>query len=226
MLAEVLAMLQLRPGATVADGTLGGAGHATAMLQATAPNGFLYGCDRDGAAIEAATQRLSGHAGRFEIRRGHFGELKGWVPAGSCDALLLDLGVSSHQLDSAGRGFSFSHDGPLDMRMDDRQAVTAAELVNGLPVGELARIFWELGEERQARRIAGRIARARESRVIETTAELAAIVEQVSPRRGRKSHPATKVFQALRIAVNDELNGVRAGLTGAVTLLNPAGVWR
>ncbi len=145
LLAEVLAGLKLRPGARIADGTVGGAGHAAAMLTASSPDGWLYGCDRDGAAVEAATTRLNeaGFAGRFEIRRGNYSELADWVPLASCDAVLLDLGVSSPQLDHAERGFSFQHDGPLDMRMDLRQPLTAAGLVNSWSEAELVRIFRE-----------------------------------------------------------------------------------
>ena len=223
LLAEVIAQLQLRPGGIVADGTLGGAGHAAAMLGATSPNGFLFGCDRDGAALEAATRKLAEFAGRFEVRRGSYAELVDWVPVGGCDAVLLDLGVSSHQLDTAERGFSFSHDGPLDMRMDDRQALTAETLVNELDAVELARIFWEYGDETQSRRIAAWIVRTREARRIRTTGELAAIIEEAAPRRGRRTHPATKVFQALRLAVNEELAGVRAGLAAALAILKPGG---
>ncbi len=223
LLAEVLDQLQLRAGAVVADGTLGGAGHAVAMLQATSPTGFLFGCDRDGVAVETAVARLAGYAGRFEVRRGHYAELADWVPAGSCDAVLLDLGVSSYQLDTAARGFSFSHDGPLDMRMDDRQSLTAETLVNELDAVALAKIFWEYGDEAQSRRMAARIVQTRAARRIRTTGELAALLEHVAPRRGRRTHPATKVFQALRIAVNDELAGVRAGLAAALVLLRPRG---
>src|SRR5436190_11409094 len=152
MMSEVLAALQPRPGGRYLDCTLGGGGHAAAILAASTPNGWLFGCDRDGAAIEAATRRLTdaGFAGRFEIRRGNFSEMAGWIPPGSCDGMLLDLGVSSPQLDEAIRGFSFQRDGPLDMRMDLRQSLTAAELVNGGSEAELARIFWEFGDEPQA----------------------------------------------------------------------------
>src|SRR5215831_11565755 len=130
MMAEVLAALRPAPKGSYADGTLGGAGHAAAMLAASSPTGWLYGCDRDGVAIEAGNRRLAEYAGRFELRRGNFADLAEWVPAGSCDGVLLDLGVSSVQLDTAGRGFSFQSDGPLDMRLDIRQPLTAAELVN------------------------------------------------------------------------------------------------
>jgi len=223
LLAEVLEQLALRPGGVVADGTLGGFGHAAAMLTTTSPNGFLYGCDRDGAAVSLAGERLAGFAGRYDVRRGHYGQLAEWVPTASCDAVLLDLGVSSHQLDTPGRGFSFSHDGPLDMRMDDRQVLTAAQLVNELDAAALAKIFWEFGNESQSRRFAARIVQQRAVRTFRTTGELAAAIEAVAPRRGQRTHPATKVFQALRIAVNDELSGVRAGLDAAVVSLKPGG---
>ena len=130
MMAEVLDALKPKPGGRYADGTLGGAGHAAAVLAASSPTGWLFGCDRDGDAVEAARARLAEFAGRFEIRRGNFAELREWIPAGSCDGVLLDLGVSSPQLDVAERGFSFQNDGPLDMRMDTRQPLTAADLVN------------------------------------------------------------------------------------------------
>ncbi len=192
MVAEVLAALRPEPGGRYADGTIGGAGHAAAILAASSPSGWLYGCDRDGAAVEAAKRKLAEFAGRFEIRQGNFAELADWVPPGSCDGVLLDLGVSSPQLDEAERGFSFQQDGPLDMRMDRRQAVTAASLVNEASVEELAKIFWELGGERNARRFARAIGREREHRRFETTRQLAELIEQLAPRRGRKAHPATK----------------------------------
>ena len=139
MLAEVLENLKPRPGGTYADGTVGGAGHAAAILAASSPTGWLYGCDRDGAAIEAARRRLADFDGRFELRQGNFAGLSGWVPPGSCDGVLLDLGVSSPQLDQAERGFSFQRDGPLDMRMDREQALSAADLLNSAPEEEIGR---------------------------------------------------------------------------------------
>jgi len=223
MLAEVLEALAPKDGGRYVDGTIGGGGHAAAILDASSPTGWLYGCDRDGAAVEAAARRLAPYAGRFELRRGSYADLAGWVPAASCDGVLLDLGVSSPQLDDARRGFSFQQDGPLDMRMDDRQSQTAAELVNMATVEELSRIFREYGGERESRRFARALALARETRPFATTSQLAAFIERLSPRHGRKTHPATKVFQALRIAVNDELGQLRRGLDAALGLLKSGG---
>ena len=223
MLAEVLAALRPRAGGRYADGTTGGAGHATAILAASSPTGWLSGCDRDGVAVEAAGARLAEFAGRFELRRGNFSELSGWVAAKSCDGVLLDLGVSSPQLDVAERGFSFQNDGPLDMRMDSRQALSAAELVNTASAEEIAKIFWEYGDERDSRRFARAIVHDRELRRFTTTRQLAELIERISPRHGKKAHPATKVFQALRIAVNDEIGSLERGLIGALKILKPGG---
>jgi 16S rRNA (cytosine1402-N4)-methyltransferase len=223
MAAEVLDALKPRPGGRYVDGTIGGAGHAAIILAATSPTGWLFGCDRDGDAVEAARARLAEFAGRFEIRRGNFAELAGWVPAAGCDGVLLDLGVSSPQLDCAGRGFSFQHDGPLDMRMDTRQSLEAADLVNGAGAEELAKIFFEFGGESESWRFAKAIVRDRESRKFQTTRQLAELIEKISPRHGKKAHPATKVFQALRIAVNDEMGSLKRGLDAAVKTLRPGG---
>ena len=222
MLAEVLEALQPKAGCNYADGTLGGGGHAAAVLRASAPDGRLFGMDRDEAALEAAQQRLGEFAGRFELRRGNFSELADWVPHGSCAGVLLDLGVSSPQLDRAERGFSFA-EGPLDMRMDHRQAMTAADLVNGESEFELAKLFWELGEERQSRRFAKGIVERRKVKPFTNTKDLADFIERLAPRHGKRTHPATLVFQALRIAVNDELNSLREGLAAAVKILQPGG---
>lgn len=223
MVAEVLAALRVKPGGRYADGTIGGGGHAAVILTASAPTGWLSGCDQDGAAIEAALERLAEFAGRFEIRRGNFAELADWVAAGSCDGLLLDLGVSSPQLDSAERGFSFQQDGPLDMRMDTRQSLTAAELVNTLDADELAKIFWEFGGEEQARRFARAIEGDRRQRPFTSTGQLAGLIEHLAPRRGQRTHPATKVFQALRLAVNDEIGALGRGLAAGLKILKPGG---
>jgi len=222
--AEVLTALRPRPGGRYADGTLGGAGHAASILRASSPTGWLYGCDRDGVAVEVAGARLAGEfTGRFEIRRGNFAELAEWVPAGSCAGVLLDLGVSSPQLDTAERGFSFQQDGPLDMRQDDRQRLTAGDLVNGADEVELARIFFEYGGERDSRRFARALVHDRAQRAFTSTRQLAELIERLAPRHGKKAHPATKVFQALRIAVNDEIGSLKRGLAAAVTLLAPGG---
>ena len=225
MVTEVLAALKPGANGRYADGTIGGAGHAHAILSASSPNGWLYGSDRDGAAVEAATRRLeeAGFAGRFEIRRGNFSEMAEWIPPASCDGVLLDLGVSSPQLDDADRGFSFQRDGPLDMRMDLRQPVTAAELVNSWNEAELARVFWDYGDEPQARRLARAIVQERQGRRFETTGQLAALIERLAPRHGKKKHPATRVFQALRMAVNDESRSLKSGLAAACALLKPSG---
>src|SRR2546428_8505909 len=184
MLAETLAALRPRPGGRYAEGTVGFGGHSAAILAASLPEGWLYGCDRDAVAVEAARTRLAQLTGRFEIRQGNFADLADWVPAESCEGVLLDLGVSSPQVDAAERGFSFQQEGPLDMRMDSRQRFTAAELVNDASAEELARIFWELGGEREARRRARAIARDRERRRFATTRRLAALIERILPRDG------------------------------------------
>jgi len=223
LITEVVQALQVRPGSHCADGTVGGGGHAEAMLRASAPNGRLWGCDRDGTALEAAKARLSPFAGRFDLRQGNYADLAQWIGPASCDAALLDLGVSSPQLERAGRGFSFQQDGPLDMRMDQSEGRTAADLLNRLDETELARIFWEYGGEESSRRVARAIVNDREARPFERTLQLAGLLERILPRGGHKSHPATKVFQALRIAVNDELGSLRRGLAGAVEILKPGG---
>ena len=224
MAAEVLGALRPHPAGRYADGTLGGAGHAAQLLAASSPTGWLSGCDRDGVAVEAATARLAEKfAGRFVIRRGNFSELADWIAEQSCDGVLLDLGVSSPQLDVAERGFSFQNDGPLDMRMDHRQALTAAALVNETGAEDLANIFWQYGDERDSRRFAKAIVHDRALRKFETTKQLADLIERLAPRHGKKAHPATKVFQALRIAVNDEIGSLKRGLEAAVKILKPGG---
>lgn len=219
----MLDALAPRPGGRYVDGTLGGAGHAAAILEASSPTGRLYGFDRDGAALEAAATKLAVFAGRFELFRANFGDMAENVAENSCDGVLLDLGVSSPQLDWPERGFSFQNDGPLDMRMDQRQDLTAAKLVNEADAEELARIFWEFGGEENSRRIARAIALDRETKPFERTLELAGLIERISPRAGRKAHPATKVFQALRIAVNGEIDSLKRGLEGALNILRPGG---
>ncbi len=223
LLVEVLAALAPRSGGRYADGTVGAGGHAYAILEQSAPEGRLWGCDRDPAAVESARQHLAVFEARFDIRHGNFAELAEWIEPGSCDGVVLDLGVSSAQLDMAERGFSFQQDGPLDMRMNPNQPLTAAHLVNEAAVGELARLFRKLGGEPQARRVALAIERSRQFRRFETTRQLAELLETIAPRGGRKTHPATRVFQALRLAVNDELAALRAGLKAGWTILKPRG---
>ncbi len=222
LLQEVISHLRPRPEGRYLDGTVGGAGHAAAILEASAPTGHLCGCDQDGEAVQAAQTRLRPYAGRFEIRRLNFSDLGDWLEPGSLDGALLDLGVSSHQFDVAERGFSLRMDGPLDMRMDNRTAVTAASLVNSLGADELASLFYRYGGETRSRPLARAIVTERERRPFTKTLELAELIERVVPRRG-KIHPATKVFQALRIAVNDELGVLERGMASIWELLRPGG---
>ena len=224
LLSEVLSALKPEAEGRYVDGTTGGGGHAEAILEASSPTGWLSGCDRDYDAVEAATARLSKlYAGRFEIRHMAFDQLAMWMPSESCNGVLLDLGVSSPQLDRAERGFSFQADGPLDMRQDRKQKLTAAELLNTASAEELAKIFWEYGDERDSRRFAKAIVMDRETAKFRTTLQLAELVERLSPRAGRKAHPATRVFQALRIAVNDEVGQLTRGLQAALSVLRPGG---
>jgi 16S rRNA (cytosine1402-N4)-methyltransferase len=223
MLAEVLEALRPRAGGRFVDGTLGGGSHAAAILRASSPDGWLYGCDRDPAAVEAARERLKEFTGRFEVRQGNFSKLAEWIGQRSCDGVLLDLGVSSPQLDQPERGFSFQHDAHLDMRMDPGQPATAADLVNGLSEAELSRLFWELGDEPESRRIARAIVQERRQGRFETTGQLARLIERLTPRRGGRIHPATRVFQALRMATNDEVESLKSGLAAAWSILRPSG---
>jgi len=223
LLEEVLSALQPAAGRLYVDGTVGGGGHAEAILEASGPGGRLVGFDRDDWALAAAARRLKRFGDRLELHREPFAGLAKCLAKASCDGVLLDLGVSSPQLDEAERGFSFQVEGPLDMRMDRRQPVSAAQLVNELEAGELATIFWELGGERRSRRIARAIVEQRDMQRIETTTQLADTVERAYPRRGARTHPATGVFQALRMAVNDELGQVQAGLDAAWLVLKPGG---
>ena len=223
LVVEVLAALQPRPGGRYVDGTLGGGGHAAAILEASAPTGWLLGCDQDADAVEAARGRLAAFGGRCELRHGDFAGLAGWLERESCDGVLLDLGVSSPQLDRPDRGFSFQQDGPLDMRMDRSRAFSAADLVNTASVGELARILRAFGEEPEAGRLARAIGEARHSTRFTTTGQLSSLIERVKPRRGARRHPATRVFQALRMAVNDELGSLPRGLAAALEILKPGG---
>ncbi len=224
--AEVLAGLQPRPGGRYIDGTLGGGGHAQALLAASAPDGRLLGIDADPAALAAAGARLAPFGGRVALAHGNFraiGELARQHGFTQVDGILLDLGVSSHQLDTAERGFSFNADAPLDMRLDPTEGATAADLVNELPEIELADLIYRYGEERGSRRVARLIVEARRRHPIERTTELAEIVARALGGRHGKIHPATRTFQALRIAVNRELESLETALPQAVELLAPGG---
>lgn len=225
LLDESLAALGVdaRPGGRWLDATLGRAGHAIAILEKSAPDGFLIGVDQDADALAESRERLMRFEGRFELHHANFSELANGVTVGSCDGVLMDLGVSSPQLDNAERGFSFQQEGPLDMRMDRRQVLTAADVVNQCGETELADIFWQLGEERASRRIAKAIVADRRQSRLMTTTQLATLIERVSPRAGRKTHPATRVFQALRCYVNDEHGSLMSGLAAACSLLKPGG---
>jgi len=218
----VLEGLCPRKNGRYADGTIGGGGHAEMILKA-GTGSWLGGSDRDDAAVEAASSRLAPFGDRVEVRHGEFSTMTDWIESGTLDGVLLDLGVSSHQLDEAGRGFSIQKEGPLDMRMDDRKNETAADWVNTRSAEDLANIFWKLGGERHSRRIAGAIIRQRKLAPMKTTIELADVIEKVCPRKGRKTHPATRTFQALRMAVNDEAEELQKGLPRVVSLLKPGG---
>jgi 16S rRNA (cytosine1402-N4)-methyltransferase len=219
---EVMTALGPHPGGIYIDGTVGAAGHARSVLELSNPDGRLLGIDLDKEALELAEQVLSVFGSRAALvwasfsRLGEVAQRCGFAPA---DGVFLDLGLSSMQLASAERGFSFQSDGPLDMRFDRESDVTAADLVNTWRADELADVLYRFGEERLSRRIARAIV---EARPLRTTAELANVVARAVGRRGR-IHPATKTFQALRIAVNGELEALEQGLAQAVNVLAPGG---
>ena len=222
LLAETVKLLAAGPGRTIVDGTLGGGGHAAALLAAGAR---VIGLDQDPEALAFVRERLGDGDENFRAVRCNFsavGEALDALGIGLIDGALLDLGVSSRQLDSPERGFSFMHDGPLDMRMDPSAPVSAADLVNTMAGDQMERIFRNFGEEPAARKIAARLVRDRMVQPFTTTRQLAEAVESVVPRRGR-THPATRVFQALRIAVNRELDVLAAGLAEFSKRIAPGG---
>jgi 16S rRNA (cytosine1402-N4)-methyltransferase len=226
LLEEVLEALRPRPGVgyRALDATVGGGGHSSGLLERSSPDGFLIGLDADPTAIAAAESRLHDHAGRFELRQRNFRDLAE-LELEPVDGIVLDLGLSSPQLDTSARGFSFrAADEPLDMRFDPTSGdPTAAELLNSLPEAELERILRTYGEEPRARRLARTIAQRRTSQPLQTTGDLvAAVTRALGPARGR-IHPATRAFQALRIAVNDELSSLETVLDASTGLLRPAG---
>jgi 16S rRNA (cytosine1402-N4)-methyltransferase len=226
---EVMSMLAPASGSLQIDATVGGGGHTERILEATDPDGRLLGLDADGAAIARVAARLDRFGHRLVLRQANFRDLDEVAPdAGfaTVDGCLFDLGLSSFQLADTERGFSFRTAGSLDMRFDARRGVSAAELVAALDVDELTALFRRYGEEPRAPRIARAIVDARRTAAISTAEELAAVVERAAPRppRGRRPiHPATRVFQALRIAVNEELDALSEGLAAAVDLLRPGG---
>jgi len=225
---EVMEQLAPRPGGIYLDGTLGGGGHSELILEKIGPDGLLIGIDRDPAALAAASERLRRFGNCFRPLQGSFGDLAALLQQegiSALDGLLLDLGVSSHQLDTDERGFSFRLDGPLDMRMDRSCGDSAADLLQDCSAGELEQIIKEFGEERWAKKIALRIVQARQEAPITTTLQLADLVAATIPRRFHEEriHPATRTFQALRIAVNQELEQVEQGVRAGIAALKTGG---
>ncbi len=228
MVSDVLRLLAPERGGIFADGTLGGGGHAEAVLERLGENGRLYGIDRDDDALRAAGARLKRFGDRFTAIKGNFFDMKELLAARGVrkvDGILLDLGVSSYQLDAAERGFSYKTEAPLDMRMDQSAPLSARTVVNEWPEEELKRIFFEYGEEKFSAKIARRIVEQREQAPIETTTELAALIKNAIPAKFRNEpqHPARRCFQAIRIAVNGELDGLNDAIRSAHDLLNVGG---
>ncbi|NQW19924.1 MAG: 16S rRNA (cytosine(1402)-N(4))-methyltransferase RsmH [Chloroflexi bacterium] len=223
MMPEIMQALNVQAGGRYIDGTLGEGGHSKEILRAAYPGGQVLGLDADAEAISVASDRLSDHGDSFRAVNVNFRDIRAtalnyeFVPV---HGVLFDLGVSSLQLDRESRGFSFRRADPLDMRFSFDQQITAADIVNGYAESELADIIFHLGEDRAARRIAREIVR---NRPINTSIELAEIIEKANPRRGKRTHPATQSFQAIRIAVNDELSALEAALEQAVSLLGQSG---
>ena len=228
MLEETVSLLQVKPGGIYVDGTLGGGGHSRRILQELQGSGHLYGIDRDPEALAAAGERLS-FADNFTAIRGNFHDVRALLEdrgVAAVDGILIDLGVSSHQLDTAERGFSYHADAPLDMRMDPEHGMTAAELVNTASKEELTRILRDYGEEKWAARIADIILEHRSRSPIKTTGDLVACVDAAIPRAVRQKdegHSARRTFQALRIAVNDELDPLEKTLMDMAQMLKPGG---
>ena len=211
LLQQTISLLRPGPGKVFLDGTVGGGGHALALLEAGAS---VIGCDQDPEALQETARRVACFSERIRLVEANFADVAEQFPnygVHEFDGILLDLGVSSHQLDTPSRGFSFAGDGPLDMRMGPHVRRTAADIVNEASQEELARIFFEFGEESAARRLASRIVKARCQTPLRTTRDLVEVIETVIPKRGAR-HPATKAFRALRLAVNNELDSVERGL--------------
>ena len=229
MVHEVMDLLRPDRGGVFVDGTLGGGGHSEAILRLLPEGGRLFGIDRDETAIAAATARLAPFGARFTALHSNFFHMKSLLLSkgvAQADGILLDLGVSSYQLDEPSRGFSYKAEAPLDMRMDRSAALTAYEVVNGYGEKELTRIFRDYGEERFAPLVARRMVERRTERPIETTTELADLIAGAIPakfRRKEQQHPARRCFQAIRIEVNGELQGLREAVDGCIDLLAPGG---
>jgi 16S rRNA (cytosine1402-N4)-methyltransferase len=224
LLREALELLAVRPGGLWVDGTVGLGGHAEAILRASSPDGRLLGTDRDGETLERARARLLPFGDRARLVHSDFRDVPRHLEGATADGILLDLGVSSVQLDDPERGFSFQADGPLDMRLDRSARTTASDLVNGLPERALADLIYEYGEEPASRRIARAIVREREREPIRTTSRLADVVRRAAPRSRRPGlHPATRTFQALRIRTNRELDRLAEALEELASCLRPGG---
>lgn len=227
LLEECLNGLNIHPGGIYVDGTLGRAGHSR-EIAGRLTTGRLIGIDRDKAALDAAPARLVGHMDKVTLVRGSFGQLPAILSSlgvEGADGMLFDLGVSSPQLDDGSRGFSYLQDAPLDMRMDQSAPLTARDVVNGWDQEELKRILWQYGEERYSGPIAAAIVRERERAPIETTGQLAQLIRDAMPAKAKreKQHPAKRSFQAIRIAVNDELGELERLLDSALDALKPGG---
>ncbi len=225
---EVLFYLNCGPGKIFVDGTVGGGGHTQAILEASAPNGFVIGLDVDGEALIQAKKKLAPYGERYILKKGNYArgrEILSGLNIEKVDGFLLDLGISSLQLAAPERGFSFLHPGPLDMRMDNTASVTASQIINRWSQKRIAEIIKQYGEERWANRIARKITETRVKMSIKTTTQLAEIVANAIPRRNwpRRIHPATRTFQALRIVVNQELENLKQFLNQVLSLLAPKG---
>jgi len=230
MLAEVLQYLNLHPGQTIIDGTVGMGGHSLEIVKRIAPGGKLIAIDRDKESLDMAQARLKDFSEQAQFVYGNFSEMDEIVKrlkVDRIDGILLDLGVSTFQLTQADRGFSFTREGPLDMRLDRNSYISAYDLVNNLNEEEISNLLWSFGEERWHNRIARRVVEERQKQPITTTAELSEIVMRAIPPRFRKFHyrihPATRTFQAVRIAVNRELEVLEQVLAKSIPLLSPGG---
>ncbi len=227
LMAETIGGLAIRPDGIYVDATYGRGGHATAIIQQLNDAGRFYALDKDPAAIDDFNRRFDGDT-RVQIQQTSFAEMDSvcghWGIKGRVDGILMDLGVSSPQLNDGERGFSFSSDGPLDMRMDPGQGSSAAEWLMSADEFEIADVLWRYGEEKASRRLAKAIIRHRQDQAITRTQQLAQIIASVLRVKHRKKHPATRSFQAIRIHVNDELSDLKKGLSAAIDLLRQGGI--